>query len=72
MPTVYGNVTEWNEIELPDDIKIIQVLEKFIDDKTSDFKRPFAFKLIEQVSSVIIHIQNLPKGTKLSTPNEAH
>ena len=72
MPTVYGNVTEWNEIELPNDIKTIQVLEKVIDDKTSDFKRPFAFKLIGHVSSVIIHIQNLLKGTKFSTPNEAH
>ncbi len=69
---VYGNVTEWNEIELPSDVKTIQDLEKFIDDKTTEFKRPFAFKLIGQVSSAIIHIQNLPEGTKVSSPDEAH
>lgn len=69
---VYGNVTEWAEIELPSDIKTIQNLEKFIDDKTLDFKRPFAFKLIGQVTSAIIHIQNLPEGTKVTSPNEAH
>ncbi|MGS2763705.1 acetolactate decarboxylase [Sinomicrobium sp. M5D2P9] len=69
---VYGNVTEWNEIELPSDVKTIQDLEKFINDKTTDFKRPFAFKLIGQVSRAIIHIQNLPEGTKVSSPDEAH
>lgn len=69
---VYGNVTEWNEIDLPSDVKTIQDLEKIIDDKTTEFKRPFAFKLIGQVSSTIIHIQNLPEGTKVSSPDEAH
>jgi len=69
---VYGNVTEWNEIDLPKDVKKIQDLEKFIDDKTTELKRPFAFKLIGQVSSAIIHIQNLPEGTKVSSPDEAH
>ncbi|MGB0778453.1 MAG: acetolactate decarboxylase [Flavobacteriaceae bacterium] len=69
---VYGNLTEWNEIDLPSDVKAIQDVEKFIDDKTTDFKRPFAFKLIGQVTSAIIHIQNLPEGTKVSSPDEAH
>ncbi len=69
---VYGNVTEWNEIELQPEVKTIQDLEKFIDHKTTDFKRPFAFKLIGQVSSAFIHIQNLPKGIKVSSPQEAH
>lgn len=69
---VYGNVTEWDKIELPPEVKTIQDLEKFIDDITTEFKRPFAFKLIGQVSSAIIHIQNLPKGAKVSSPKEAH
>ena len=69
---VYANVTEWNEIELPSNVKNIQDLEEYIDDNTTDFKRPFAFKLIGRVLSAIIHIQNLPKGTKVSSPDEAH
>lgn len=69
---VYGNVTEWIEIELPTSLKTTQDLEKFIDGKTTAFKRPFAFKLIGQVASALIHIQNLPEGTKVSSPDEAH
>lgn len=69
---VYGNVTEWSKIELPSNIKTIWNLEKFIEEKSMDYKRPFAFKLIGQVSSAIIHIQNLPEGTKFSSPEEAH
>lgn len=69
---VYGNVHEWDEIELPSSLKTIQELEKFVDNKTTECKRPFAFKLIGQVSSAIIHIQNLPEGTKVSSPAEAH
>jgi acetolactate decarboxylase len=69
---VYTNVTEWNEVELPLNVKTTQDLEKFIGDKTTNYKRPFAFKLIGQVLNATIHIQNLPKGTKVSSPDEAH
>tara|TARA_R110000787_G_scaffold41071_16_gene101672 strand:+ start:25555 stop:26280 length:726 start_codon:yes stop_codon:yes gene_type:complete len=69
---VYANVTEWNELDLPPNIKSIQNLEKFIDEKTTEYKRPFVFKLKGKVSTAIIHIQNLPEGTKVSSPDEAH
>ncbi len=69
---VYTNVTEWTETELPSQIRTIEDLESFIDKQTSDLKRPFAFKLTGKVSSAVIHIQNLPEGTKVSSPKEAH
>ncbi len=69
---VYVNSTEWDKLELPSNIKSIQDLENFIDVKTTDFNRPFAFKLIGKVSNATIHIQNLPEGTKISSPKEAH
>ncbi len=69
---VYANVREWREIELPPTIKSIQNLEGFIIKKTSSFKGPFAFKLHGQVARAIIHIQNLPAGSKVSSPKEAH
>jgi acetolactate decarboxylase len=69
---VYANVTEWNEFELPSNIISIQDLEKFIDEKTTEFKRPFVFKLKGEVSTAIIHSQNLPEGTMVSSPDEAH
>lgn len=69
---VYANVNEWTEMNLPSNIKSINDLDAFIDSETKNMKRPFAFKLIGTVSNAVIHIQNLPKGTKVSSPKEAH
>ncbi|MEY8848529.1 acetolactate decarboxylase [Psychroserpens sp. XS_ASV72] len=69
---VYANVNEWETMALPASIKNISDIESFIDQETKNFKRPFAFKLIGKVAEADIHIQNLPKGTKVSSPKEAH
>ncbi|NVK03340.1 MAG: acetolactate decarboxylase [Flavobacteriia bacterium] len=69
---VYGHIEEWREVELPSQIKTIQQLESFIDEQTVESKRPFAFKVVGHVSSAVIHIQNLPAGTTVSSPQEAH
>lgn len=69
---VYANVNDWEAIELPANIKVIEDLQEFIDNKTSEFKRPFVYKLIGKVKNALIHIQNLPEGTKVSSPEEAH
>jgi acetolactate decarboxylase len=69
---VYANVNQWTEIELGSDIQTIQNLEKFINSKTKESKRPFAFKLMGKVAKAKIHIQNLPAGTKVASPKEAH
>jgi acetolactate decarboxylase len=69
---VYTNVTEWHEIELPSTITSIKDIENLIDEKTRDFKRPFAFKMTGKLAKASIHVQNLPQGTKVSSPKEAH
>lgn len=69
---VYGNVVEWHKIQLPAPIKTIPALEKFINEQTTEYKRPFAFKLTGYVSNATIHIQNLPKGTIVTSPEVAH
>jgi len=69
---VYANQVDWDIEDLPSNIKTIKELEEFIDKKTLDFKRPFVFKLKGQVDNAEIHIQNLPKETKVSSPEEAH
>ncbi len=69
---VYANVREWNEIELASNIKSIKDIENLVDAKTTKLKRPFAFKLTGRISKALIHIQNLPKGRKVSSPEEAH
>jgi len=69
---VYGHVNEWEAVDLSANIKTIKDLEIFIDERSKNLKRPFAFKLSGQIANAIIHIQNLPKGTKVSSPQEAH
>ena len=69
---VYANVNEWNEIELASDIKTIKDIENLVDAKTTNSKRPLAFILTGRTSKALIHIQNLPKGRKVSSPEEAH
>lgn len=68
---VYTNVREWKEIPLPEHIRSTGQLEKFIDTETQEYKRPFSFKLMGTASAAI-HVQNLPNGTRVSSPEEAH
>lgn len=69
---VYARVKEWEEVNLPASVKNIRELEKYIDEKTTEAKRPFAFKLQGRVAHAIIHIVNLPQGSTVSSPAEAH
>ncbi len=69
---VYSNVNEWQEIALPPQVKGIKELEEFIESKATSTKSPFVFKLKGEVVSAAIHIQNLPPGSKVSSPQEAH
>ena len=69
---VYGNVTNWQEIELPKEVNDLNTLEKFIDETKANTTKPFIFKLKGMVDAAKIHIQNLPIGTKVSSPKEAH
>jgi len=57
---------------LPEEVTNIPSLERFIDSQTKKAKRPFVFKLLGEISSADIHIQNLPPGTNVSNPTEAH
>ena len=68
----YKNISKWKEQALPDSIQNIKQLEKYLDVITKKSKRPFLFKLSGTISQATIHIVNLPTGTKVSSPDEAH
>jgi acetolactate decarboxylase len=69
---VYGHVTKWKETELPDHVTDLASLEAYVDENTRNYQRPFLFQLSGEVASADIHIQNLPEGTPVSSPSEAH
>ncbi len=68
----YANIPKWTEQILADSIRTIQQLEKHLDKVTENSPRPFMFKLTGVVEQAVIHIVNLPKGSQVRSPDEAH
>jgi acetolactate decarboxylase len=68
----YANITRWTQQTLPDSIHTMRQLEQYLDKVTKSSPRPFMFKLSGTVEQATIHIVNLPKGSKVSSPDEAH
>lgn len=68
----HANISNWSEELLDVDIQTIQQLESFLDNKMSGSSQPFIFKLAGFVKEATIHVVNLPVGTKVSSPNDAH
>lgn len=68
----YANIDKWTEQNSPDSVQTIQQLETHLDKITKSSKRPFIFKVTGVVGKAKIHIVNLPKGSKVSSPDEAH
>lgn len=69
---VYAHNTDWQTTSLPNNVRTIADLEKYVDANSQTLRRPFAFKLSGSIQSATIHIQNLAVGTKVSSPKEAH
>lgn len=69
---VYANQKDWKINKVPSNIKSIKEFEEYITNLSKDYNYPFVFKLMGTVNSAKIHIQNLPKGAKVSNPTEAH
>lgn len=68
----YTNIPAWEELAFPDSIQTISELENYLDLISQNTTRPFFFRLTGTVETATIHIVNLPKGSKVSSPDEAH
>jgi acetolactate decarboxylase len=68
----HANIASWSEKVLPNNIQTIADLEKYLDKLTRNINKPFFFKINGIVEEATIHIVNLPKGSKVSSPDEAH
>lgn len=69
---VYANVNSWQEQTLPDSVKSLVELEHYLEKLTENITQPFTFRLIGHIKTANIHIVNLPAGTKVSSPDDAH
>jgi acetolactate decarboxylase len=69
---VYSNVQQWSEQKLPETVTDIGQLEAYIDSLMKNDTIPFTFKIKATIDSAEIHIVNLPEGTIVHSPEEAH
>lgn len=69
---VYAHVDTWKEIPLADSVTTTKQLESFLLANSANKLKPFVFKLKGKVASASIHVVNLPPGSKVSSPEEAH
>lgn len=68
----YANIARWTEQQLPDSVLTLAQLEAYLNEISKTFPRPFFFKLAGAVSDATIHVVNLPPGSSVSSPAEAH
>ena len=68
----YANIAKWSDHALPDSVLSMQDLENYLVAVTINTQRPLFFKLSGVVEQATIHIVNLPKGSKVKSPDEAH
>jgi acetolactate decarboxylase len=69
---VRATVPAWKETALPDSIVSLPLLESYLNQITQKERRPFAFQIKGPIETALIHIVNLPPGTQVSSPDEAH
>lgn len=68
----YATINSWSEQDLSDSIQTITQLETFLDKITKNAPHPFFFQLKGTLETAKIHVVNLPKGSKVSSPEDAH
>lgn len=76
---VYAHVAAWREVSLPPSVRDLPALERFLrqllvggGDSLSQNMAPAAFRLGGTFAEATVHLQNLPPGSTVSSPAEAH
>lgn len=68
----YATISAWTAQPLPETIQTLQHLEAYLESVTKYSSRPFLFKLTGTVEEATIHVVNLPKGSTVRSPDDAH
>ncbi|MDB5051904.1 MAG: alpha-acetolactate decarboxylase [Fibrobacteres bacterium] len=68
----YANIGKWTVTSLPDSVTTLPQLEAYLNIAPKKRARPFFFKITAVADSANIHVVNIPKGSKVSSPADAH
>ncbi len=69
---VHAQANRWKEVAIPDTITDIASLEAYLHTTIYQEGSPFLFRLSGKVHKADIHVVNLPPGSTVSRPDEAH
>ena len=69
---VYANVNDWSQQVLPDSVVSLKQLEQYLDQLSKNHRAPIVFKMEGIVKSAKIHVVNLPVGSEVNAPQDAH
>lgn len=69
---VYGHVSEWQQLQLPEEVKDLETLENYLDKVFAEKDSPVVFRIKTKVSSATIHIVNLPPDAEVRSKKDAH
>jgi acetolactate decarboxylase len=68
----HARIPGWQEVVLPDSIRDLSGLEKFLDKLRENDDRPTLFRLKGHFHTADIHVVDLPEGTIVRSPDDAH
>ena len=70
----YAHIAGWQSVTMPDSISNLITLENYLNETigAANPNHNTFFKLKAKVKKATIHLVNLPKGTKVSSPEQAH
>jgi acetolactate decarboxylase len=68
----YAHIGSWAETRLPDTVRTLGQLETFLGRTTQNRLRPFFFRVKATADTAEFHVVNLPKGSKVASPEDAH
>ncbi|MGV3637627.1 MAG: acetolactate decarboxylase [Flavobacteriales bacterium] len=69
---VHQTVEEWTEVQLPDSVVDLAGLDRLLTARDAGLGKPFAFRLSGPFERVEAHIVDVPLGTVINGPDDAH
>lgn len=69
---VHQHLTDWTTVALPDSVVDLSTLDHFLTARFAFVGEPFAFRISGDITSVDVHIVDVPRGTEVNGPEDAH
>ena len=69
---VHSNVTQWKKIQFPPTVTDLKSLEAHLSEISLNTLSPFVFRIEGKIQDAVIHVVNLPSGSIVQSPDDAH